>query len=63
MNAKEEKAILREVSAVFARHNLVLEETTKIVEKLNSNLYNARLNRMKYGGLPVNRKIRRGLNL
>ena len=63
MNAKEEKEILREVSEVFLRHNLVLEETTKIVEKLNSNLYNARLNRMKYGGLPMNRKTRRELNL
>jgi hypothetical protein len=55
LNAKEEKEILREVSAVFDRHKLVLEETTKIVEKLNANLYDARLNRAKYGNLPMNR--------
>jgi hypothetical protein len=46
LKAKEEKEILREVSEVFGRHNLVLEETTKIVEKLNANLYDARLNRI-----------------
>jgi hypothetical protein len=63
LKAKEEKEILREVSEVFGRHNLVLEETTKIVEKLNANLYDARLNRMKYGGLPRNRKTRRELKL
>ena len=63
MNSKEEKQIMREVSEVFLKHNLVLEDSSQVIEKISANLLRARTERAKAAGIPINRKSRRLLKL
>ncbi len=54
---------MREVSEVFLKHNLVLEDSSQVIEKISANLLRARTERAKAAGIPINRKSRRLLQL
>jgi hypothetical protein len=59
----EKKLIMKEVSEVFGRHHLVLEESKEVCEAVLVNLVTAKYARVEASGVPMNRKTRRGLNL
>jgi len=63
MKLAEKKLIMKEVSEVFLRHHLVLEESKEVCEAALVNLVTAKYVRAEASGVPMNRKIRRGLNL
>jgi hypothetical protein len=59
----EKKLIMKEVSEVFGRHHLVLEESKDVCEAVLVNLVTAKYARVEASGVPMNRKTRRELNL